>query len=165
MNKQSKLIAATILAVTSLFFAACGAKSSEIPYTELNINSTLEEMKSYEGENFETYYSIYEGTTYIYEKEYKGRAGRIKYMFDANDELMNIAWIYSAGDGDEADILYKEIYADYVKAYGEPADASGVNNNGAVWKRDKGNIILSDVISSEANLVQVAFLDPQVSRE
>ena len=144
---------------------ACGKKTVNIPYTDLGIDATLEEILELEGDDYETYDSIYEGTTYTYEKEYKGRIGRIKYMLDADDALMNVAWTYTAASGEEADVVYKEIYADIQKDYGDPTDNSGVNNYGAVWKREEGNIILSAVISSDANIVQIAFLNPAVSRD
>lgn len=165
MRKKLSMRIITGALMAAVLLSGCGSKKAAIPYTDLGFDATLDDILASEGEDYETYDSIYYGTTYTYDKDYKGRTGQIKYMLDDSDALMNVAWSYSAGSGDEADILYKELYADLQKEYGDPADNKGVNNYGAIWKRDEGNIILSALVSSEANAVQIAFLNPLVSRD
>lgn len=165
MRKHITKAAALILVLAVL--CGCGKNKNEavIPYSEANFATDLDTIIEIEGSDYETYDSIYYGTTYTYSKDYLGHMGKIKYMMDDTEELCNVAWTFVAEDGTEAENVYKEVYDEIVKAYGEPKDNKGVNNMGAVWKKDSGNIILSAVISSEANIVQVAFLNPKVSRD
>lgn len=163
--KKTVSAVAGILLLSILVMTGCGKSSKNIPYTEVTFESTLDDVLKLEGEDYESYESVYYGTTYVFNKEYLGRQGKIKYMTDDSGELCNVAWACAAEDGEHADILYKEIYAILQKDYGNPTENSGVNNYGAIWKRSDGNIILSAMISSEANAVQVAFLNPKVSRD
>ena len=156
---------AGILLLSALVLAGCQKATKSIPYTKATFKSSVEDILKLEGENYETYDSVYYGTTYVFGKEYLGREGKIKYMTDDTGELCNVAWACSTEDGEHADALYKEIYGILQKDFGDPTESVGVNNYGAVWKRSDGNIILSAMISSEVNAVQVAFLNPKVSRD
>lgn len=164
---SSKLIKRTfsILLITSLLFlSGCGSKQAEtIPFTEIYFDSSVDDIFALEGNNYDSYDSIYEGTTYIYSKEYLGKTGTIKYMTDSDSKIQNVAWNYTSDD--EADITAAAdlLYNDLVEKYGEPKHQNGTNNYSEIWKRKSGNIILSIVITSDTKTVQVAFLSPKVS--
>lgn len=163
--KRNLKMAAGMLLMSLIILAGCGKAAKGIPYTEANFESTVDDIMKLEGEDYESYYSVYYGTTYVYNKEYLGRNGKIKYMTDADGELCNVAWTCTTENAEQTDVLYKELYEAVQKDFGDPSDRSGVNNYGAVWKRSDGNIILSAMISEEINAVQVAFLNPKVSRD
>ena len=78
------------LLLTSMILSLCGCSSSSkqvaCPFTENTWESTLEEIQASEGELLESYPSTYNGTTYVYNKEYLGLSGRIKYMFDSEEK-------------------------------------------------------------------------------
>lgn len=156
-----------IILVFALVLCACGAKqpSVSIPYSDMTWESTLDDVLATEGENYETYESIYKGMTYTFDKEFKGQAGTIKYMFDSNDALMNIAWTCSSDNAADIMVIYNDLYKSLVEEYGEPSqNMDGVNNYAEVWKLDSGNIIVSAVVTSDAKMVQVSFLNPIVSK-
>lgn len=136
----------------------------ECPFTEMNWNSTIEDVTAAEGEAFSTYDSVYGGLCYTYPKEYAGYSGTVKYMFNEEEALMSVAWAYSAKDADELTALYDSINADVNAQYGESGyQASGVGNYGNVWYLESGDIILSTMITSEMTALQYAYLHPLVS--
>ena len=152
-----------------IFLSGCGASGakskSTIPFTDMTFSSSADDVIAAEGDQYETYDSIYDGITYTYPKEYMDKAGTIKYMCDEGGALQNIAWTYAGDDGAEVMVLYNNIYAELKNTYGEPTqNADGVNNYAEVWKMDSGNIILSAVLTSDSKMMQVAFLSPAVSK-
>lgn len=156
-----------ILILTAALVAGCNneANTAKIPYTDLSFSSTVDEIIAAEGENYETYESIYEGTTYTFDKTYMEKTGTVKYMCDAQNAVKSIAWTYVSDDGGEIMVLYNNVFAKLKEEYGEPTQkADGVGNYAEVWKREEGNIILSAVITNDARMMQVAFLSPDVSK-
>lgn len=167
-RKKSKYFLSVL---TALFFlcalTACGQQKesrSVCPFTGLDWNSTIADMTAAEGEDYSTYDSLYGGLCYTYPKEYEGRPGTIKYMFDGEDRLMSIAWAYSAETAEDLETLYDTISASIVEKYGESGyDAGGVGNYGGVWYREEGDIILSTMMTAETKALQYAYLHPLVS--
>ncbi len=159
----------SILTVLLLFCftTACGQDKGPVldcPFTELTWNSTIDDMTAAEGENYSTYDSLYGGLCYTYPKEYEGCSGTVKYMFDAEDRLMSVAWAYSAETAEELETLYNSISASTVEKYGESGyDANGVGNYGGVWYRENGDIILTTMVTTENKALQYAYLHPLVS--
>ena len=191
--KKSLLISLILLSMVSCFFAGCGnstpvadtsadttnttdvaeadSKTSDktdvpdVPFSEFSFDSSLEDVMAGEGEDYETYDSIYDGTTYTYDKKYLDRDGTVKYMFNQDEVLVNIAWTASCSDATEAMTLYNDALSAITEEYGEPTkNADGFNNYAQVWKSPAGNIIVSAVTTSDTNMAQIAFLSPLVAK-
>ena len=81
----------SLLFLTSiiLFLTGCSSVQTKntCPFTEITWNSTPEDIRALEGELQDSYYSSFKGTTYVYNKEYLGLKGTIKYMFDDANRL------------------------------------------------------------------------------
>lgn len=167
--KKKKIISSCLalsFAAALLFGCGRGASSTlpDCPFSDLKWSSSVKDMEKTEGTDHETYDSVYGGTTYTYEKEYQGVSGTVKYMFDEDKNLANIAWAYSSDDTDELYQLYEKIHADVVAAHGE----SGYNtqketNYGDVWYLEDGNIILSTMVTDSQKALQFAYLSPEQS--
>lgn len=168
-NKKKRILTlylALVLAVLPL--TGCGSKASstlpECPFSELKWASSVKDMEKIEGSDYETYDSVYGGTTYTYAKDYQGVTGTVKYMFDDKKHLACIAWAYGSESEDELYRLYETIHADVETAYGE----SGYNteketNYGDVWYLEDGNIIISTMVTNSQKALQFAFLSPEQS--
>lgn len=141
------------------------SEETAAPFAEAFWSSSLNDIITIEGESSYTYDSVYGGTTYSYPKEYNGKNGTVKYMFDDKDALMCIAWAYGSDDETELYNLYDEINQYVNDIYGESnyqAD-SNTTNYGNVWHLDRGDIILSTMITSDNKALQYAYLNPVVS--
>lgn len=165
-TRKIRCIFLSLLMVLSL--TGCGSRASttlpDCPFSELKWASSVKDMEQIEGTDYETYDSVYGGTTYTYAKEYQGVAGTVKYMFDDRKRLACIAWAYGSENADELYGLYETIHADVVSAHGE----SGYNtqketNYGDVWYLDDGNIIISTMITESQKALQFAYLSPEQS--
>ncbi|MCM1174491.1 MAG: hypothetical protein NC341_05495 [Blautia sp.] len=149
---------------------ACGGKKEtasapDCPFTELKWDSTPEDMASIEGEDYGSYDSLYGGLCYTYPKEYEGYAGTVKYMFNDKDELMSVAWAYSAETVEEIEALYDTVSTSLTARYGESGyDAGGAGNYGGVWYLEEGDIVLTTMSTSEIRALQYAYLHPLVSK-
>lgn len=168
-KKTSKHFLSTLTAILLLLLlTACVQKEEgpvfDCPFTELTWNSTIEDMTAAEGQDYSTYDSLYGGLCYTYPKEYEGRSGTIKYMFDDENRLMSVAWAYSAESAEELQELYETISASIIKEHGESGyTAGGVGNYGGVWYRENGDIILTTMVTTENKALQYAYLHPLVS--
>lgn len=166
--KKKILSLCLVAALTASLFAGCGSKGSDsqpdCPFSELKWSSSVKDMEKIEGSDYETYDSVYGGTTYTYPKEFKGSTGTVKYMFDAKKQLAGIAWAYGSEDTDELYGLYEDIHSDLVDTYGD----SGYNtdketNYGDVWYREDGNIIISTMVTDSQKALQFAYVSPEQS--
>lgn len=167
MKKQLIHFCLTLFLAAALL-CGCGDKEASLlpdcPFTELKWSSSVKDMEQTEGTDYQTYDSVYGGTTYTYEKEFQGVVGTVKYMFDEDDKLASIAWAYGSDDADELYRLYETIHADVVKTHGE----SGYNtqketNYGDVWYREDGNIIISTMVTDSQKALQFAYISPEQS--
>ncbi len=169
MKQNLRMLAPT--AVSALFLlAGCGAVATssepDCPFSELKWSSSIKDMKSAEGTDYETYDSVYGGTTYTYDKEYLGASGTVKYMFDEDDKLASIAWAYGSEDADELYALYDTIHTDLIGTYGDSGyNTSKETNYGDVWYRDEGNIIISTMVTDSQKALQYAYLSPEQSTD
>ena len=171
MNLKKRILSLCLAAsLTACLFAGCGSKGSDsqpdCPFSELKWSSSVKDMEKAEGTDYETYDSVYGGTTYTYPKEFKGSAGTVKYMFDDKDRLAGIAWAYGSEDADEVYGLYDDIHKDLVDTYGD----SGYNtdketNYGDVWYRSEGNIIISTMVTNSQKALQYSYLSPEQSTD
>ena len=166
--KKKILSLCLVAALTASLFAGCGSKGSDsqpdCPFSELKWSSSVKDMEKIEGSDYETYDSVYGGTTYTYPKEFKGSAGTVKYMFDDTKQLAGIAWASGSEDSDELYGLYEDIHSDLVDTYGD----SGYNtdketNYGDVWYREDGNIIISTMVTDSQKALQFAYVSPEQS--
>lgn len=166
MNK--KRITTLILAFTmmaSLMLTACGSKSPAVCFlTDLTWESSVDDMIAAEGEEFDSYASVYNGLTYIYPKTYQTKDGDIKYMFDDKGKLCNVAWSYEGETGDDVLEIYNQIVSSVMAERGEGENHDGVNTYGRVWKTDNGSIVISAVTTTGANFLQLSFMSKEVSK-
>lgn len=168
--KQSTKFIASFLLLTSFIFSLCGCSSPQkqvtCPFTEITWENTLEDVQALEGELQDSYYSSYKGTTYVYEKEYLGLSGTIKYMFDDEEKLKSIAWLYLP----ESDEDLEKVYADLVKQTNKLYGESGFNSDmstakGEVWYLEGGNILIGVMSTGVNEAIQYQFFHPEVSSE
>lgn len=166
--KSKKMLYIFLSLLTVLSLAGCGSTASttlpDCPFSELKWASSVKDMEKIEGTDYETYDSVYGGTTYTYEKEYQGKAGTVKYMFDDKKRLASIAWACSSKSADELYALYETIHAQIEAVHGK----SGYNtqketNYGDVWYLDDGNIIISTMVTESQKALQFAYLSPEQS--
>ncbi len=148
------------LACTALY--GCGkSEPIDCPFTELGWDTTEEELFAAEGDYISSYDSTYGGTTYTYERSYMNKEGTVKYMYDENGVLMNVAWAYGSTNSDELKELYDDIHAGIEEEYGESGyQASGIANYGDTWEMKEGNILLSVMDTDTNKALQVAYVNP-----
>ncbi len=132
------------LLFTATGLCACGASGdghpADCPFSHMTWTCSVSDVVAEEGEEHGSYDSVYGGVCYTYPKEFEGRAGTVKYMFDGDEQLAAIA------------------------RYGESGYSAGHQTNyGGVWYRDSGDIILSAMITSELKALQYSYLSPAVS--
>lgn len=157
---------AAILAALTLFFSGilsgCGkVQAIECPLTELGWETTMEELVKAEGVCDEPYKSTYGGVVYTYPSTYMGYDGMIKYMFDEDDILMNVAFTYSSEDAEELKTFYDKLVADIEKEHGKGSyDADGSTNYGTVWELKEGHIIISVMLTNSNKALQIAYVNP-----
>lgn len=169
---KRKLFIPIVICILFLFStAACGGKESglvlECPFTEIGWDATADEAAAAEGsDTLSTYDSVYGGICYTYPKEYNGLMGTIKYMFDAEERLMCVAWAYGCDNADELFALYESINDSVNEKYGESGYAADhPGNYGNVWYLDTGDIVLTTMITTENKALQYAYLHPAVSNK
>ena len=169
MKQLHKLVASLLLlASVALSLLGCSSTAKEVtcPFTEITWESTLEDVQALEGELQDSYYSSYKGTTYVYEKEYLGLSGTIKYMFDDEEKLRSMAWLYLP----ESDEELEDVYADLVKQtsnlYGKSGfDSDMTTAKGEVWYLEGGNILIGVMSTGINEAIQYQFFHPEVSSE
>lgn len=166
--KKKALSLCLVFSLAAALLIGCGSEPDgtqpECPFSELKWTSSVQDMEAVEGTAYETYDSVYGGTTYTYPKDYKNVTGTVKYMFDDKDRLSGIAWAYGSENESELYTLYFSIHGDLVESYG----SSGYNtekesNYGDVWYRKEGNIIISTMITNSQKALQFAFVSPDHS--
>jgi len=166
--KHSRKIAMLLLTlfICAICMNGC-AKEPQLlscPFTEITWNNTFEEIKAASGELIETRDSIYDGTSYVFSKEYKGYDGSVYYIYDEKEKLVSMAWGYSTESSEQLEALYDEINADIIDEYGEcdyAPKAGGAN----VWYTDGGNIVLYMLDTSEYKALQLNYVHPDVAEK
>lgn len=153
--KKIYILAAVI---SSILLSGCGKSKFQAPFTELTFESTMEEVRNTEGEEIKNYPSLYNGTTYVFNKSYLENEGTIKYMTDRDDNIMSVAWAYTSENEDALNLLYSTILSDLKKTYGEPENADGVNNFVEIWRLDEGHILLTAVNTTDLKALQLAYV-------
>lgn len=137
-----------------------------VPFTEITWNSTLEEVQSKAGELLESYPSSYKGTTYVYAKSYDGMNGTIKYMFDADNHLKSMAWLYLPSSDQDLEDVYSKLVSQTTKWYGDSGFNSDlVTAKGEVWYLEEGNILIGVMSTGINEAIQYQYFHPDVSSE
>ena len=158
----------SLLFLTSiiLFLTGCSSVQTKntCPFTEITWNSTPEDIRALEGELQDSYYSSFKGTTYVYNKEYLGLKGTIKYMFDDEEKLVSIAWLYLPKSDEDMESVYTTLVKQTNKIYGK----SGFNSDmttakGEVWYLESGNIVIGVMSTGINEAIQYQFFHPEVS--
>ena len=169
MKLTPKFIASLLLLFSlALSLVGCSASSKTVtcPFTDMTWESTLAEVQAYEGELQDSYYSSYKGTTYVYEKEYLGLTGSIKYMFDDQENLRSIAWLYLPESKQDLENVYADLVKQTDKLYGKSGFDSDMSTaKGAVWYLEGGNILIGVMSTGVNEAIQYQFFHPEVSSE
>lgn len=168
--KQIHKFVASLLLLTSITLSLTGCSSTvkEVicPFTEITWENTLEDVQAMEGELQDSYYSSYKGTTYVYEKEYLGLSGTIKYMFDDEENLRSMAWLYLPESDEELEDVYADLVKQTNKLYGKSGfDSDMTTAKGEVWYLEGGNILIGVMSTGVNEAIQYQFFHPEVSSE
>ena len=166
MRRKNFVILLACCAVLS-FSTGCGSSSAKMncPYTDLSWNASVDDMTASEGANYETYDSIYQGTTYTYDKSYLEHDGMIKYMYDDAGKLCNVSWAYTGSDEDDVMNVYNSICDEMAAAYGEGTVDDGVGNYCHMWVLENETIMANAVITDDTKVMQIAFMSADVSKQ
>lgn len=168
MKQTHKFIASLMLLTMLLSLLGCGSSNKEvtIPFTEMTWENTLEEVQAYEGELQDSYYSSFKGTTYVYEKEYLGLKGSIKYMFDDEENLRSVAWLYLPESKEDLEDVYADLAKQTDKNYGKSGFDSDMGTaKSQVWYLEGGNILIGVMSTGVNEAIQYQFFHPEVSSE
>lgn len=162
--RKSYILLSLLLVCLFLLCGCTSKKRVECPFTEITWENTPEEVQELEGELLDSYTSIYYGTTYTFPKEYKGMSGTVKYMFDDNDKLMSIAWLYIPESKEDLESVYTTLREETNQLYGE----SGFNSDmgtarSDVWYLEDGNILIGVMSTGVNEAIQYQFFHPDVS--
>ncbi len=165
MKQSQKSVILLFLIAISIFLCSCGqSKKAECPFTEITWESTLDEVLALEGEPLDSYPSTYSGTTYTFNKVFHDMSGTIKYMFDDNDKLMSMAWLYIPESKDNLENVYQLLCSETNQLYGESGfDSDTGTAKGSVWYLESGNIVIGVMSTGVNEAVQYQFFHPDVS--
>lgn len=155
----------TLILVSTLF---TGCQSSDkpqgFPFTEITWEDSPDDMTALEGTSDTSYPSTYDGTTYTYPKKYLDLDGTIKYMYDGDNKLMCVAWLYSADSEEDLKKAYDTIHKQVEEIHGKSGYNTGnITNYGDVWYLEEGNIVLGAVTTDTQKALQYSYLNPAVS--
>lgn len=167
MKHLTKFITSLLL-VSSLSLLGCssGAKEVTCPFTEITWESSLADVEALEGELQDSYYSTYKGTTYLYEKEFLGLPGTIKYMFDDEENLKSMAWMYLPESKEDLESVYTDLVKQTTKLYGKSGfDSDMTTAKTQVWYLEGGNILIGVMSTGVNEAIQYQYFHPDVSSE
>lgn len=168
MKRLQKSIVLFFVIMANLFvLCSCGqTQKVECPFTEITWENSLDDVLALEGDPVESYDSIYSGTTYSFNKEFNGMQGTIKYMFDDNDKLMSMAWVYIPQSKDDLENVYQSLYDETCQLYGESGfDSNTGTAKGNVWYLKDGNILIGVMSTGVNEAIQYQFFHPDVSSQ
>lgn len=165
LRKMICLFLSFLLSVS--FLLGCTQKEVICPFTEITWTNSAEDIFALEGKDYEDGDALYYGASYKYEKEYRGLNGSIQYMFDENDKLACMAWLYASDSQEEIQSLYDTIHKEMVDKYGKGGYESEFQSqiSGDVWYLEGGNIILLISTVDEYKALQFSFVSPEHSLE
>ncbi len=172
MRRSNKPVFLLLLAAfLTVSVSGCGKKETACPFTSIVWGNTLEDVIKLEGDDGETYDSIYDGVTYAFPKEYEGLQGTIKYMFNDKNQLVSMSWMYETDDAEDLNAVYEQIHGKAENMLGKSGftynreELEKVASPGDVWYLESGNVVLTTVNASDLKALQYTFLHPDVSEE
>lgn len=169
MKRTAKFIVSLLLFTSiTCSLTGCSASTKEVvcPFTEITWESSFADVEALEGELQDSYYSTYKGTTYLYEKEYLGLSGTIKYMFDDEENLKSMAWMYLPESKEDLESVYTELVKQTTKLYGESGfDSDMETAKTQVWYLEGGNILIGVMSTGVNEAIQYQYFHPDVSSE
>ena len=169
MKQQTIFFTSFLLPLFLIFsLSACLASGTQVtcPFTDITWESSLNDVEASEGDLLDSYYSSYNGTTYVYEKEYLGLDGTIKYMFDDKGKIKSIAWLYLPQSDEEMEEVYAELRDQTNKLYGKSGfDSDMTTAKGEVWYLEGGNILIGVMSTGVNEAIQYQFFHPEVSSD
>lgn len=138
----------------------CGRKNSFIcPFSDVSWSVTPNKLVSEKGEPRELYASVYGGDTYVYDGDYLGNYGSVKYMFSKEDRLASMAWSMSGTDAAEIERVFDLINSSETKLRGENAFSSRNDaTDGSVWYLNSGDVLVSKITVNESSALQYAYI-------
>ena len=169
MKRFTKFTASLLLISSiTLSLLGCSSVSKEVicPFTEITWENSLADIEALESELLDSYYSTYKGTTYLYEKEYLGLTGTIKYMFDDKETLKSMAWMYLPESKEDLENVYADLVKQTTRLYGESGFDSDMSTaKTMVWYLEGGNILIGVMSTGVNEAIQFQFFHPDVSSE
>ena len=165
MKRLRKSVILLLFVSVSLLLCSCGqSRKVECPFTEITWENTLDDVLALEGEPLDSYASTYSGMTYTFSKDFHGMSGTIKYMFDDNDKLMSMAWLYIPQSKEDLENVYQTLCDETNQLYGESGFDSDMGTaKGNVWYLEDGNILVGVMSTGSNEAVQYQFFHPDVS--
>lgn len=166
MKRLRKSVILLLLVSVSLLCSCGQSRKVECPFTEITWENTLDDVLALEGEPLDSYASTYSGTTYTFSKDFHDMSGTIKYMFDDNDKLMSMAWLYIPESKEDLENVYQTLCDETNQLYGESGFDSDMGTaKGNVWYLEDGNILVGVMSTGSNEAVQYQFFHPDVSSE
>lgn len=162
--KTKQILAGAATALLALSLCACGGggKVEEIPFTDLTLECTEDDVVKEYGPYTSTETNDYGGNTYEYDCAYLEKGGKIDFYFDEDGKAQNIAWSYSADSGNDVVALSSKITSQLQSAYGDPYFE---NEAGTVWRTDNTNVTLIYVSLGSVNRVQYKYIRRDKAKE
>lgn len=154
-----------------LMLQGCGKEApsttleSTCAFSSLTWDATTEDMIAEEGDDYETYDSIYKGLTYTYPKDYQGHTGMIKYMYDADGRLCNMSWAYTGTSAEELQEVYQGLCDEIAKEHGDGTTEDGVGNLCRMWVLKNETVMANAVITDDTKVMQIAYMRADVSKQ
>lgn len=159
--KKRNVLFLTLVFTVSILFSGCASSTS--PFSDLSWDSTMDDMISAEGDDYNETTSFW-GDTYCYTKNYMDVDGQVRYSFDDEGSLTSLSWVYQSDDADEISSLYDDIHKKLVSEYGESGEFKTDSTQlSDIWRLDSGNIMLVAIISTDYNVVSYTYLNPENS--
>ena len=101
------------------------------PISDLNFDSTYDDMIRKEGTPKDKFSSEQVGTVYKYDYTYEGMQGTLQYRFGDDGKLYLIGWFYDTRD---VKALAQKLEKEFEEKYGKPYYDDGADNMvGYVW--------------------------------
>lgn len=156
-----------IVACCMLMLAACGQKtelSTVAPFTEAVWESTVEDIITAEGTEYETTVSVYGGDSYIFPKKYLNYDGYVQYMFDGNKALVGVAWFYIGDSKSTASEMYEAIKAETNSLFGKEESLMDSDYYGGnKWSLDDRSVLLVTFSQDDEHAVQISYISSSVN--
>lgn len=167
LKKAFALLFAAVLSLSALTGCSQKKEQVECPFTTITWENTLEDVMKLEGAPDNSYDSTYGGMTYVFEgREYNGKNGSLKYLFDGDEKLVSMAWLYIPEDNNDRDTVYEELYKQTEDWYGDTGFESNQGTAmGAVWYLKGGNITIGVMSTGVTECIQYQYFHPDVSSD